>query len=136
MVHFARPGMEHRNCIRSKRLKNKKLQDIMIFAIFLTILRAVRCETIFQRFSGERFNLADRIFRFFKHRNEARRMSRAVDTENKRPAATRDRRGRSVNIFRCGTSVTSRPQPYSRRPSEAGARPLLRADGLRLRQRM
>ena len=88
MVHFARQGMEHRNCIRSKRLKNNKLQDIMIFAIFLTILRAVRCETIFQEFSGERFNLADRIFRFFKHRNEARRMSRAVDTENKRPAAT------------------------------------------------
>ncbi len=67
MGHFARPEMEHRNIGRYKQLKNKKLQDIMIFAIFLTILRAVRCETIFQRFSREIFNFADRIFRFFIH---------------------------------------------------------------------
>ncbi len=67
MVHFARQGMEHRNIGRYKQLKNKKLQDIMIFAIFLTILRAVRCETIFQGFSREIFNFADRIFRFFIH---------------------------------------------------------------------
>lgn len=67
MGHFARPGMEHRNRGRCKRLKNKKLQDIMIFAIFLTILRAVLCKTIFQGFSGEIFNFADRIFRFFIH---------------------------------------------------------------------
>lgn len=67
MVHFARPGMEHRNRGWCKQLKNRKLQNIMIFAIFLTILRAVRCKAIFQGFSGEIFNFADRIFRFFIH---------------------------------------------------------------------
>lgn len=65
MVHFARPGMEHRNRGRCKQLKNRKLQNIMISAFFLTILRAVRRKTDFQRFPGEIFNLADRIFRFF-----------------------------------------------------------------------
>lgn len=48
-----------------KWLRDRWLRIVMIFAVFLTILRAVRRKTDFQSFPGEIFNLADRIFRFF-----------------------------------------------------------------------
>ena len=65
MGHFARRKIGGRDGVLRKWLRDKGLRIVTISAFFLTILRAVRREKDFQRFQGEIFNLADRIFRFF-----------------------------------------------------------------------
>ena len=67
MGHFARRKIGGRDGVLRKWLRDRGLRIVTIFAVFPTILRAVRCETIFQGFSREIFNFADRIFRFFIH---------------------------------------------------------------------
>ena len=65
MGHFARRRIDGRDGVLRKWLRDRGLRIVTISAFFLTILRAVRREKDFQRFQGEIFNLADRIFRFF-----------------------------------------------------------------------
>ena len=65
MGHFARRKIGGRDGVLRKWLRDKGLRIVTISAFFLTILRAVRRKTDFQRFQGEIFNLADRILCFF-----------------------------------------------------------------------
>lgn len=67
MGHFARRRIGGRDGVLRKWLRDRGLRIVMIFAVFPTILRAVRREKDFQRFQGVIFNHADRILCFFIH---------------------------------------------------------------------